>query len=184
MTIAPESDVREVRSLLAEQCFLDCRRERQAEREWGGEWIVSIPGETTFGLAAARVPLPDWARLGPTVADLLAEVVEFRNYPQVRAFLHKNPTLVHVVFEAFARLPDYFGDRSRMALEVAFDPAEETEGELFALVAVELPIDDALARLRDMDRTWWLEASSRAGGLVNVDLDYGAWPSIGETTSD
>ena len=71
-----------------------------------------------------------------------------------------------------------------MALEVAFDPAEETEGELFALVAVELPIDDALARLRDMDRTWWLEASSRAGGLVNVDLDYGAWPSIGETTSD
>ena len=74
-----------------------------------------------------------------------------------------------MVLEAAEVLAERFGRRTLLSQEVTRDP-ESDESELFAYANVDLPIKDALIRLRLFDERWFLDQQDRIRGLFNVDV--------------
>src|SRR5205085_1660501 len=73
----------------------------------------------------------------------------------VEALLDEHPFLIDLLPEIRGKLRDYFAD-SPVSLTVARDP-DETDGEqLVVAVTTDLPPGDAINRLSEFDRDWWL----------------------------
>src|SRR5712692_4106771 len=69
---------------------------------------------------------------------------------EVLAFLQDHPTLVPLLLEAAPQLQKYFPG-ARLSVERIADPEEPIE-QLFVSATTELPLDQALERLRQFDR--------------------------------
>ena len=105
--------------------------------------------------------------------DVMARVAaryEFRG-DAVERFLQHHPKVGPVLIEAADVIPAYFGEGTPVALEVLHDPEADGEPELYALIRSTLSPEDALARLRQLDRAWWLKALPRAGYRLTLSLE-------------
>ena len=102
----------------------------------------------------------------------LEQLYTFRRPEEVSEFLRDHSFLVPLLLEAHGKIEQYFGSSSEVILEVITDPEAEDDHELFALVPTNLSPDEALSHLDRFDQEWWLDASSQAHCLLNIDLEY------------
>ena len=87
-----------------------------------------------------------------------------------RAFLQRHQFLIPLLVEAEQQIPAYFGAAARPWLELLTDPESRGEGELFVLIGTALEPEEALSRLHNFDKGWWLDKSVEASCLLNFDL--------------
>jgi hypothetical protein len=90
---------------------------------------------------------------------------------QVHAFLAEHPFLIPLLPEIRGKLRDYFPG-SPVSLTIVRDPDETDRLQLVVAVATDLPPADAINRLGEFDRDWWLGNLDRSQGKVCVDFEY------------
>lgn len=95
-----------------------------------------------------------------------------RRTEEVRQFLEAHPFLISLLKEARARIDEYFGSHNDVVLEVVTEPEADDDRELFAFVQTDLPHQEALARLEQLDEDWWLDASDRAQGKLCMHVEF------------
>jgi hypothetical protein len=106
------------------------------------------------------------------VIEQLAKDYQFKDYTEVRAFLDSNDFLVPLLKEAHHKIKSQFGYDTEIALEVFTDPESDDDQKLFALIFTALSANDAIGHLEKLDQEWWLDASTRAKGRLNIDVKY------------
>lgn len=104
--------------------------------------------------------------------ERLAKDYQFKDYAAVWAFLNSHTELLLLLREAHHKIKTVFGYDTEIALEVFTDPESDDGQKLFALIFTALPVDEALAQLERLDQEWWLDATPRAKGLLNFDVEY------------
>lgn len=102
----------------------------------------------------------------------LEDDYEIADRREVEAFLVAHPEVVGLLQEASARIPGALPTHRPILIEVLHDQEEETEGDLFAVVATESTPEDALPRMADFRQAWLVDAVRRARGRFNVVLRY------------
>jgi hypothetical protein len=102
----------------------------------------------------------------------LFHIYQLRDDRSVNDFIRENPFLIELLFESNQKIKEHFGSDVQVILELLVDPEAGDYRELFALVLTELKPEEALERLEKLDNEWWLEASSLAKGLLNIDVEY------------
>jgi hypothetical protein len=95
---------------------------------------------------------------------------QFRDRPEVKAFLKRHCFLITVLLNALAQIKSRFGQETQIALEVVHDP-EDGDSKLFAFVLTSLSVSEALTMRDRMDEEWWLEASEGAKGQLILDVE-------------
>ena len=101
---------------------------------------------------------------------LLSEIYVFRRSPEVKEFLTDNIYLISLVVDAYEKIGEYF-PQATLILEVVSDPEDNTR-ELVIFIHTDLPPDDALNRLEQLDENWWLKASLDAGGKLCIHIEF------------
>jgi hypothetical protein len=89
---------------------------------------------------------------------------------RVQALLDEHPFLIDLLPEIRGKLRGFFANSS-VSLTVTRDP-DETD-RLVVAVTTDLSPGDAISRLGEFDRTWWLENLDRAQGKVCIDVEFG-----------
>jgi len=140
--------------------------------------IVNWPSFSVALLESSEV-MRLWQETGASVVrayefeiQLLEQVYTFRGHGEVSRFLERYPFLVPLLLEAYSKFWNYFGPHPRVFLEVVTDPEAPDDRELFALVCTSLTPDEALDRLDQFDRDWWLDASYTAQGKLCIDVEF------------
>jgi hypothetical protein len=90
---------------------------------------------------------------------------------QVQSLLDEHPSLIDLLAEIRAKLRDYFAE-APVSLSAARDPDETARVQLVVAVTTDLSPGEALDRLAEFDRDWWLDNLARAQGKVCVDVEY------------
>lgn len=109
--------------------------------------------------ATVEIPTPDLSSIGATY-----ELTD----PRIIGFLQDHDSVVQLLEQATGRIRAYFGNRTKVYLELSND----STGELFARIATSLEPKEAVALLDQFDREWWFDASAGAGFLLNFGLRY------------
>jgi hypothetical protein len=104
--------------------------------------------------------------LSDTSWSALARAFQITDADDVRAFLAAHPAVVDLLFEIREEARRYFGD-APMGLEIFRDPEWEGEDpELFVVIQTHLGPHEALERLHQFDREWWLTALKKIDAPV------------------
>ena len=89
----------------------------------------------------------------------------FRERVDVTQALEEYPFLVPLLLEAHDKILRYFPD-AQLFLEAIADPEATDDSQLVAFVATGLAPSEALSRLEQFDKVWWLDALERAQGKL------------------
>jgi len=90
----------------------------------------------------------------------------------VYSFLKDNPKLINLLFDSLNYLKKYFGDDASYSLVIESDPeSSDPEKTMFVYIKTSLEIDKALENLDKFDTVWFLDQFSKAGGLINFNLE-------------
>jgi hypothetical protein len=111
--------------------------------------------------------------MAPSTYELLRELNKkyaIADYVQIGEFLSKKHSLEPLLIECYSNVTKFFG-HPRLRLELFSDP-EGSQTKLFVIIPTDLPVRIARQRLRELDESWWLDASARSGGDLNIDLEY------------
>jgi hypothetical protein len=77
-----------------------------------------------------------------------------------------------LILEAYDRIRALF-PTERLGLEVKTDPEIANWRSLWITIYTKLEVDEALAKLKNLDRTWWLDASLVIpNNILNIDLGW------------
>ncbi|HEV2991538.1 MAG TPA: hypothetical protein VG759_24090 [Candidatus Angelobacter sp.] len=121
-----------------------------------------------------NMPLAESASgMEPSTYEFLRELSKkyaIANYVQVGEFLSKKHSLEPLLAECYSNVTKFFG-HPRLRLELFSDP-EGSQTKLFVIIPTDLPVKAARQKLRELDENWWLDASARSGGDLNIDLEY------------
>ncbi|MCC3408212.1 MAG: peptidase [Microcoleus sp. PH2017_10_PVI_O_A] len=110
--------------------------------------------------------------------DLIADFNKIRSLYTVEEPLEafkliiEQEVMLSVILQAHSQVRELFPSE-RLALEVKTDPEIANWRSLWITIYTKLEVDEALAKLQTLDRTWWLDA-----GLVisqnklNIDLGW------------
>lgn len=90
----------------------------------------------------------------------------------VRRFLRLYPQLIDVLLEAPSPIDRHFGPDAPLLLEVVRDPEIEDADKAFIYILTSFPPDEALSRLDELDRQWWLDQLHRVCGRLNINLAF------------
>jgi hypothetical protein len=78
--------------------------------------------------------------------------------------------MVSLILEAHSKIRKLFPIET-LALEVKTDPEIAGWRSLWITIYTKLEVDEALAKLQTLDRTWWLDASLvMSKNILNIDL--------------
>lgn len=103
----------------------------------------------------------------------LSRLYKFRDAPAVEEFVRKNENLTELLEEAHKKIGEYFGIDVSLELDVLRESDAKSSGRLFVLILTTLRPKEAVSRLDELDRDWWLNALPAAKGKVTIDIDYG-----------
>jgi uncharacterized protein YuzE len=113
---------------------------------------------------------------GDAIVDLwieqLGQKYRIEDYPEVLSYLIANPFLIGILLEAPGKVGGHFGPDTPLDLEIFTDPEDEDSQELFVLIHADLTPEQALQRLANLDREWWLETSALTRCRLNLDIRY------------
>jgi hypothetical protein len=77
-----------------------------------------------------------------------------------------------LILEAYDRIRALF-PTERLGLEVKTDPEIANWRSLWITIYTKLEVDEAFAKLKNLDRTWWLDASLVIpNNILNIDLGW------------
>ena len=77
-----------------------------------------------------------------------------------------------LILEAYDRIRALF-PTERLGLEVKTDPEIAKWRSLWITIYTKLEVDEAFAKLKNLDRTWWLDASLVIpNNILNIDLGW------------
>lgn len=93
---------------------------------------------------------------GPTYPRLLLQSeYKWENPKEIATFLSQHAEIGAVMDRAYEAILRHFRSIEEAALQVALDPSEPGEPELYAIIRTNLPIDQARERLREFESQWW-----------------------------
>ncbi|MFH0809700.1 MAG: hypothetical protein V2A77_04440 [Pseudomonadota bacterium] len=101
----------------------------------------------------------------------LNERYQFTDYAAVTSFLSKHRFLVSLLIEAHEEIVNRFDRNTAVKLDIVTYPGENAEDDLFVKIQTDLPVDDALSRLDQLDYEWWLQELPDAQGKMVIDLE-------------
>jgi hypothetical protein len=96
----------------------------------------------------------------------------FKEPEEVINFLQEHPYLFELLEEAYDKIKEYYGPDTHAFLEITPDYEGEGLRELFVRIETSLPVKEALSILDRLDEEWWFDASARAQGRMNIDLNF------------
>jgi hypothetical protein len=77
-----------------------------------------------------------------------------------------------LILEAHPKIRELF-PRERLGLEVKTDPEIANWRSLWITIYTKLEVDEAFTKLKNLDRTWWLDASLVIpNNILNIDLGW------------
>jgi hypothetical protein len=77
-----------------------------------------------------------------------------------------------LILEGYDRIRALF-PRERLGLEVKTDPEIANWRSLWITIYTKLEVDEAFTKLKNLDRTWWLDASLVIpNNILNIDLGW------------
>jgi hypothetical protein len=120
-----------------------------------------------------------WQEIGASIVRTfefeilsLEQLYTFRGRLEVQRFLEEYPVLAPLLLEAYGKIGSYFGPYPEVALEVVTDPEAADDRQLFAFIGTCLSPDEALDRLEQFDKSWWLSALDRAEGNLCIHVEF------------
>jgi len=132
----------------------------------------------TEHLGARKTP-QQWQKRGSSTIVLGIEyrewvervfVLECR--AEVLEFLEVNPDIAPLIAATYYQIPFYFESAPLvLRVEDGFDEDDE-EPQLALYIPTDLPPAEALAKLRELDQNWWLDAMDLAHGKMTVNIMY------------
>jgi len=78
--------------------------------------------------------------------------------------------LIPLLLEAHGKIDAYFPN-PEISLEVIVDQEAKGDYQLLASVSTNLGAEDAYRRLKEFDRTWWLDAMVQSQGLLCISVN-------------
>jgi hypothetical protein len=108
---------------------------------------------------------------GQVVGEQILKNFQIHNIDEVKKFLTNSPELIDIVDESHHKINEYFEVKPRMTLEVFTDP-ENNQKNLLARVFSELPLDEAMTRMEQFDRGWFIDKGLLIDNLFMVTLDF------------
>jgi hypothetical protein len=97
--------------------------------------------------------------------------LEIRKPQVVKEFLEENAFLIPLIEESRAKVAEYFGAETPLALEVRFHP-DDGLSELFLYIKSALPVSEAMEILDRLAWDWWLDEMPRARNRMMISLGY------------
>ena len=86
--------------------------------------------------------------------------------------LIEQEAIAPLILEAHSKIRELF-PRERLGLEVKTDPENVNWRSLWITIYTKLEVDEAFAKLKKLDRTWWLDASLVIpNNILNIDLGW------------
>ena len=104
--------------------------------------------------------------------ERLQDLYSFRQKQAVAEFLESHPYLVPLLLEAYPQIERHFPGHPGVFLEVVADPEATDDRELYALIGTRLDPEEALEKLHQFDRSWWLNALDRAHGELCIHVEF------------
>jgi len=89
----------------------------------------------------------------------------------VIAFLQSYQFLLPLLIEAYYWIEDCFGPYPQVFLEVVTDPEAIDDRQLVVFIRTDLDPVEALAKLDQLDKSWWLKASHGSRGKLCIHLE-------------
>lgn len=134
----------------------------------------------SVALTLPLAPMQPWSGTSSSSAVLASrEFLEYmehvyviRNYMEVSSFLLEHPYVISILAEAYRVIQRFFGLGTTVALEVMADPETEDYRRLVASIKTSLRPREAIAKLEEFDRAWWLSAARLSRGVVCVHVEY------------
>lgn len=119
-----------------------------------------------------------WQQAGEATTILTAQQIDslerlyaFRRREEVVNFLSDNPFLAPLLQDARPQIETYFRSYTQLILEVVTDPEAVDDRELVLFIQTDLPPEEALASLDQLDDNWWLEASRASRGKLCIHVE-------------
>jgi hypothetical protein len=110
--------------------------------------------------------------------DLIADFNKIRNLYTVAEPLEtfkliiEQEVIVSLILEAHSQIRELF-PTERLGLEVKTDPEIANWRSLWITIYTKLEVEEAFAKLKTLDRTWWLDASLViSNNILNIDLGW------------
>jgi hypothetical protein len=110
--------------------------------------------------------------------DLIADFNKIRNLYTVAEPLEtfkliiEQEVIVSLILEAHSHIRELF-PTERLGLEVKTDPEIANWRSLWITIYTKLEVEEAFAKLKTLDRTWWLDASIViSNNILNIDLGW------------
>jgi hypothetical protein len=112
--------------------------------------------------------------IAPDLLKALEDNFDLVNRDEIIHFIQDHPALAPLVLEARRVLRGVFDPGSDLALEVLVDPDDDAldDCHLYLLIRTPLSSSDALARLDQFDKEWWLEHLNRANGDLTISIEH------------
>jgi len=86
-------------------------------------------------------------------------------------FLFKRPGLVRIIRVAYSLIEEHFGPNPHVTLRVVTDPEVVDWRQLLAEIRTSLPVDEALARLNELDLASFDRYPLSVDDLFSLDLE-------------
>lgn len=87
-------------------------------------------------------------------------------------FIAKHTMLEALLVQARDQLERQFGRDAHIDLKVVHDPEDASVEQLFGYIKTKLPVREALERLDNFDKAWFLGVLDQTGGLLNFDVEF------------
>jgi hypothetical protein len=124
---------------------------------------ANMKGDELMGQRPAKLDL---------MLEPLSQFYTFRGAQEVSGFLHAHPFLAPLLLEAYNKIAKHYGPSPQVVLEVVTDPEATDDRELFVFIRTNLPPDEALSKLDQLDKEWWLDEADRAKGKLCIHVEF------------
>lgn len=141
---------------------------------------LHLSADSSLSLTAREFPRPrTWHESGASIVrdyelqvQMISAWYDFAERDEVVRFLGSHPFLAPLLIEARLKIAEVFGHASRVVLEVITDPEAPADRQLFAFVQTDLPPDEALQKLNQLDQEWWLDKLDEAQGKLCIHVEF------------